>query len=98
MKQSGDITGTIKYVFSPATIHIILTKLTCINQRVMLKVIYVFPGQMQVFFCVWIGSFYLGQSIINIGKLMTATVTAVSIFETIDKVELCYTLANSLLL
>ena len=40
----------------------------------------------QVFFAFTIGGFYLGQSTINIGRLMEAAVTAIPVFETIDRV------------
>ena len=40
----------------------------------------------QVFFAFTIGGFYLGQSTINIGRLMEAAVTAIPVFQTIDRV------------
>ena len=39
-----------------------------------------------MFFAFTIGGFYLGQSTINIGRVMEAAVTAIPVFQTIDRV------------
>lgn len=39
-----------------------------------------------MFFAFTIGGFYLGQSTINIGRIMEAAVTAIPVFQTIDRV------------